>query len=374
MKFPGSSRRTSALLVSSTMGLALSLAGCTSVEVASKADIQQPKLAATTQPSPDVTATPTQTPATANSGEATAAQTAQIAATQAGTAAAPAGATVSPAGATVASTATAAQVAGPTMASAVAVKGGRVALPPASEIAAAAAAAAIDAQIQPQAPAQQVALAAPAATAPAVAAVAHQTSTSAAALPQVVALKGGFPPAPSAPGTPSAAPIPLTEEMMKQQSVIPVPKPQGAMLAYASAPQNAALAAISTREGITTDGSVMAGRQKLSGLITKYATMYDVPEDLVHRVVQRESRYNPGAFNGGHFGLMQIKHATARSMGFDGPASGLFDAETNLKYAVKYLRGAWLVADNNRDNAVRLYARGYYYDAKRRGMLHVLRK
>jgi soluble lytic murein transglycosylase-like protein len=102
--------------------------------------------------------------------------------------------------------------------------------------------------------------------------------------------------------------------------------------------------------------------------------MYNVPEDLVHRVVQRESRYNPGAYNGGHFGLMQIKHATARSMGFDGPASGLFDAETNLKYAVKYLRGAWLVADNNRDNAVRLYARGYYYDAKRKGMLHVLRK
>lgn len=53
---------------------------------------------------------------------------------------------------------------------------------------------------------------------------------------------------------------------------------------------------------------------------------------------------------------------------------GLFDAETNLKYAVKYLRGAWLVADSNRDNAVRLYARGYYYDAKRKGMLHVLRK
>lgn len=120
--------------------------------------------------------------------------------------------------------------------------------------------------------------------------------------------------------------------------------------------------------------SAPAGREKLSGLITKYAAMYDVPEDLVHRVVQRESRYNPGAYSSGNFGLMQIRHATARSMGFDGPASGLFDAETNLKYAVKYLRGAWVVAGNDRDNAVRLYARGYYYDAKRKGMLHVLRK
>ncbi|MBB3945743.1 soluble lytic murein transglycosylase-like protein [Rhizobium skierniewicense] len=330
--------------MSSTVGLALSLAGCTSVEYSAKGDPSHPKIASVTATSADTTTTQmaSVTPATAAAGATT--ETAAVA-TQ------------------VASTAT-------TLPTSTALKGGRVALPPASEIAAAAA---IDTQLQPQA-ATQVALAAPAATTPAAAALAHQTAS--AALPQVVALKGSFPPAPGAPGTPSAAAIPLTEEMMKQQSVIPVPKPQGAMLAYASAPQNAALAAISTREAITPslDAPSMVGRQKLSGLITKYATMYNVPEDLVHRVVMRESRYNPNAVNGGHFGLMQIKHATARSMGFDGPASGLFDAETNLKYAVKYLSGAWLVADNDRDNAVRLYARGYYYDAKRKGMLHVLRK
>ncbi|TIW30226.1 MAG: lytic transglycosylase domain-containing protein, partial [Mesorhizobium sp.] len=68
---------------------------------------------------------------------------------------------------------------------------------------------------------------------------------------------------------------------------------------------------------------------------------YEVPVDLVRRVVSRESTFNPKAYNRGHWGLMQIKHATARGMGYDGPASGLFDAETNLKYAVKYLRGAW---------------------------------
>lgn len=341
MKISGNFRRKSALLLSSTVGIALTLAGCTSVEVASKSDAVQPKIASSTQ-----------TPA------------AESVTTEAHAAA------------TAAPVEVASNTATEALPTAAAVKGGRVALPSAAEIAAAAAA--IDAQIQPQAgtvtESQQVAFAAPAVATPANTAVVHQAT--AATLPQVVALKGGFPPAPGAPGTPSAAAIPLTEEMMKQQSVIPVPKPQGAMLAYASAPQNAALAAISTREGLTTapDAPAMMGRQKLSGLITKYATMYNVPEDLVHRVVMRESRYNPNAINGGHFGLMQIKHATARSMGFDGPASGLFDAETNLKYAVKYLRGAWLVADNDRDNAVRLYARGYYYDAKRKGMLHVLRK
>ena len=66
---------------------------------------------------------------------------------------------------------------------------------------------------------------------------------------------------------------------------------------------------------------------------------------------------------------MQIRHATARGMGYEGPARGLLDAETNLRYAVKYLRGAWLVAKGDMDRAVRFYASGYYYDAKRMGLL-----
>jgi soluble lytic murein transglycosylase-like protein len=66
---------------------------------------------------------------------------------------------------------------------------------------------------------------------------------------------------------------------------------------------------------------------------------------------------------------MQILPQTARTMGHRGPASELLDAETNLKYAVKYLRGAWIVSGGNRDKAVMWYARGYYYEAKRLGLL-----
>ena len=111
------------------------------------------------------------------------------------------------------------------------------------------------------------------------------------------------------------------------------------------------------------------GHGRVDLLIVKYASVYEVPVELVRRVVKRESNFLPGAYNRGHWGLMQIKHATARGMGYDGPARGLLDAETNLKYAVKYLRGAWLVADGDQDRAVRFYARGYYYDAKRQGLL-----
>jgi soluble lytic murein transglycosylase-like protein len=56
-------------------------------------------------------------------------------------------------------------------------------------------------------------------------------------------------------------------------------------------------------------------------------------------------------------------------MGYQGSPEGLLDAETNLKYSVKYLRGAWLLADGSFDTAVKWYSRGYYYEAKRRGML-----
>ncbi|APH74597.1 hypothetical protein BSQ44_13740 [Aquibium oceanicum] len=110
-------------------------------------------------------------------------------------------------------------------------------------------------------------------------------------------------------------------------------------------------------------------RAKVDRLITHYAAEYEVPEDLVRRVVKRESNFRPAAYNRGHWGLMQIKHATARGMGYDGPAEGLLDAETNLRYAVRYLRGAYMVAGGNHDRAVQFYARGYYYDAKRAGLL-----
>ncbi|RDW12187.1 lytic transglycosylase domain-containing protein [Paracoccus thiocyanatus] len=108
---------------------------------------------------------------------------------------------------------------------------------------------------------------------------------------------------------------------------------------------------------------------ELRRLINKYAAAYDVPADLVHRVIIRESTHRPGARNGPYYGLMQILPATARGMGYQGSASGLLDAETNLKYGVKYLRGAYMVADGNYDGAVKWYSRGYYYEAKKKGLL-----
>ncbi|MEO5807719.1 MAG: lytic transglycosylase domain-containing protein [Devosia sp.] len=104
-------------------------------------------------------------------------------------------------------------------------------------------------------------------------------------------------------------------------------------------------------------------------LILKYSTAYNVPERLIRRIIVRESNYNAAARNGPYWGLMQIRHDTARGMGYTGNASGLLEAETNLHYAVKYLAGAYVTAGGNEDQALRYYASGYYYDAKRKGLL-----
>ena len=104
-------------------------------------------------------------------------------------------------------------------------------------------------------------------------------------------------------------------------------------------------------------------------LLDRYADHYEVPRPLVHKVIQRESDYRPHARNGPYWGMMQILPATARGMGFQGQPQDLLDAETNLRYAVKYLRGAWMVSDGDMDEAVMWYARGYYYEARDRCLL-----
>ena len=130
-----------------------------------------------------------------------------------------------------------------------------------------------------------------------------------------------------------------------------------------------ALAACGRRQPSPPPGLYPNETPQLRRLIDSYADAYKVPRDLVHRVVQRESSYNPRARNGPYYGLMQILPQTARTMGHRGAPSELLDAETNLRYAVKYLRGAWIVANGNRDKAVEWYARGYYYEARNRCLL-----
>ncbi|MCP4316025.1 MAG: lytic transglycosylase domain-containing protein [Hyphomicrobiales bacterium] len=77
---------------------------------------------------------------------------------------------------------------------------------------------------------------------------------------------------------------------------------------------------------------------KYSRLINTYAKRHGIPSTLAHAVVSVESNFNPKARGrAGEIGLMQIKLATARLMGYRGSKKGLYDPETNIKYGMKYL-------------------------------------
>jgi soluble lytic murein transglycosylase-like protein len=147
-------------------------------------------------------------------------------------------------------------------------------------------------------------------------------------------------------------------------------KPAGAAFALASL----AGCAPSPQAEAPVEAPIVAQAPKdpLDERIAHYAEVYQVPEDLVRRSIQRESGYNPKARHGPYWGLMQIRYATARGMGYDGPARGLLDADTNLKYAVAYLANAYVVAGRNTNRALRLYAGGYYYEARRKKLLDKL--
>jgi hypothetical protein len=113
-------------------------------------------------------------------------------------------------------------------------------------------------------------------------------------------------------------------------------------------------------------------RAAYDALVSAHARANAVPEALVHRVILRESRYQPDLVGrGGTIGLMQIKLATARSLGYTGDAEGLRDPDTNIAYGVKYLAGAYRTANGDHDRAIHYYAAGYYEAAKRWRREHV---
>ena len=121
------------------------------------------------------------------------------------------------------------------------------------------------------------------------------------------------------------------------------------------------LACVAAVAALQFPQAALAQRAEYEALVATHAAANGVPEVLVHRVIVRESRYQPGLVGrGGTIGLMQIKLATARGMGYSGDAAGLRDPNTNLTYAVKYLAGAYRAANGDHGRAVSYYASGYY--------------
>jgi soluble lytic murein transglycosylase-like protein len=116
-----------------------------------------------------------------------------------------------------------------------------------------------------------------------------------------------------------------------------------------------------------------AAPAELRAMVDHHARNHGVPFALAHQLVMKESRYNPAARNRSFWGLMQLRFETARSVGYRGPASGLLDPDVNLRYGMAYLGNAYRVAGRDARRAMALYSKGFYYEAKRKGMLGQMR-
>ncbi|MCF6368220.1 lytic transglycosylase domain-containing protein [Rhizobium halophilum] len=121
--------------------------------------------------------------------------------------------------------------------------------------------------------------------------------------------------------------------------------PQGAFAEEATKTKTVALQSKVTTAGYASSRSPLAAAMQstnpYSKIITKYAKEYGVPVELAHAVVKVESNFNPKARGAaGEIGLMQIKPATARMMGYKGSVKQLYNPETNIEFGMKYLGAA----------------------------------
>jgi len=95
-------------------------------------------------------------------------------------------------------------------------------------------------------------------------------------------------------------------------------------------------------------------------LIENKAVAHGVPLELAHAVVRVESNYDPRLTGRGNtLGLMQIKYATARGMGFKGSMHDLYDPGVNLEWGMRYLAGAGKLAKGDLCGTVLRYQGGH---------------
>lgn len=95
-------------------------------------------------------------------------------------------------------------------------------------------------------------------------------------------------------------------------------------------------------------------------LIDRYAARHGVSAALAHAVVGIESGYRADARGrAGEVGLMQIKPATARMLGYSGSVAGLFKPETNIRYGMKYLAMAQKLGDGSTCGTILKYNAGH---------------
>ena len=75
----------------------------------------------------------------------------------------------------------------------------------------------------------------------------------------------------------------------------------------------------------------------LHEMIRAAAISHDINPQIAFGLIDVESTFKPTAQKDGNYGLMQIRLATAQSMGFKGSLKDLMLPQNNLEYGMRYL-------------------------------------
>ena len=75
----------------------------------------------------------------------------------------------------------------------------------------------------------------------------------------------------------------------------------------------------------------------LHEMIRAAAVSHDINPEIALGLIDVESTFKPTVSKDGNYGLMQIRLATAQSMGFKGSLKDLMLPQNNLEYGMRYL-------------------------------------
>ena len=112
--------------------------------------------------------------------------------------------------------------------------------------------------------------------------------------------------------------------------------------------------------------STPALAESVPDMVRSEAIRQGVPVSLAMAVAKAESNFRCSAVGrGGERGVMQIKPATARGIGYRGPSSGLNNCRVGIRYGMMYLKMAYRIAKGNAYRTALLYNAGIGSKRKR---------
>ena len=80
----------------------------------------------------------------------------------------------------------------------------------------------------------------------------------------------------------------------------------------------------------------------LHEMIRVAAVTHDISPEIALGLVDVESTFKINAQKDGNYGLMQIRMATAKAMGFKGNLNDLMKPERNIEYGMRYLQYCYM--------------------------------